>query len=256
MLNFKFINISTKIFFIFLAVMFFNSCDELNPPKDEFQQSVLFNLTKNKANQELFLYRTLNLHEGNNYFWDNNKYDAFFIEGASIELKNSHDSIYHFVYDTTDYKHYKNMNNIYILSGETYLLDVSLNNTNIKGQTTIPTEFAIITPSSNQVFFQENDYVEVPIKWTRSESSRGYLINIYEKYQNSFMLAQSVVLTDTSYNFIRQFPSLQYRIEVIAFDLNYYDHIINKKPYSGIEGAFGCFCSSVLHIVNISVSYR
>lgn len=133
-MNFKFINISTKIVIVFLAVMFFNSCDELNPPKDEFQKSVLFNLTKNKANQELFLYRALNLHEGNSYSWDNNRYDAYFIEGATIELKNSIDSIYHFVYDTTDYKHYKNTNTINILSGETYLLNISLNNTNIKGQ--------------------------------------------------------------------------------------------------------------------------
>jgi hypothetical protein len=121
----------------------------------------------------------------------------------------------------------------------------------------VPDNFQLLNPTENQTFnYNNKGIVEIPIEWTQSIGSYGYIVNVI--YTNNSDVIFSNTLTYTTYTFIQDYEWTSYRtgqikIEVLAFDKNYFDHVLRKKPSAGIEGAYGYFGSSILKSVTVNI---
>ncbi len=237
-----------KIVFLFF-ILFLVSCESMNEPVENIEYSLISNLIVNEPVQKIFIYRTLGLSEKFRDANGNNNYRDYFSKNADITIYDDTNFPYHFKMPNDTSKHYLNETQISIIPGKSYSISININGNKIFGETVVPNDFKIIKPMLNQHFIN-NNILDIPIQWSNSLNSMGYLIKIYKPFNVN---PYSIILRDTSFVFKRGVIMGEYKFEIIAFDKNFYNHIIENIPSAGIDGAYGYFGSSVLKSVKIIV---
>lgn len=120
--------------------------------------------------------------------------------------------------------------------------------TEINGQTTVPGDFAIVTPQAGDTLAAEGGYVEFRVCCSRSPGASGYVVEIAPSSGDSpgsparRLRHSYIVLGDTTRTVqyrVRQNLCGPFSIRVMAFDRNYYEHVLAGAPAAGVENAFG-----------------
>ena len=259
-------NYLKKIVLLIILAHNFTGCNNpTSPEKPEYNYSLLFDLTVNKKHQKLYIFKTAGKNEYVKTGFPDKKY---LILNAVIELTNPNIYFNSFIIDSSIVKNpyyykeffYKNENDINLKPLTNYILNIKINNKIISGITQPPGNFDIITPYQNIVI---NRNTKTKIQWSKSINAYGYIINVSNNYSviwndtthflNEFF---SVTTKDTSYIFDSSYFHNKGKgeIKIIAFDKNYYNHVIQKIPSAGIKGAYGYFGSSVMKSVTIKIN--
>lgn len=256
-----------KTVLIFVAITFLYSCTLNNEPgKAENESSVLFNLVANKSDQKLYLYRTAKLGEEASRYIDSldlklTSYSDFFIKNAEVKLEGN-DLYYNdfVVVEDDDFSYFEKgfqyINNdlLEILPSTKYNLLINYDGINIKGETTTPGDFKIISPENYARITESDDEnnVSFNIRWNKSKNAKGYFIKIVDKssmHNNRY----SFITADTTYNFKQSMHSGAYMLEILAYDENIDNYLIKGYNKSGLENAYGYFGSSVLKSIDFTV---
>jgi len=263
-LNFKLLKYCYfKLFVVLLFFSIFFGCESPNSPeKTGFNYSVLFNLTANTDNQKIYIYSTA---DNNGYVYNDN-IGKYTVKTANISLSNSVFNFSNFIikevsqWDNNFSKgaYYTNSDSLKIFSSTQYYLNININGSGIKGMVTTPDDFNILSPLPNSTI-NANDSIN--ITWTSSYTAKGYLIDIVKTDTFSFNDSvytynreQSFITQGTSFIFSSNFISEgTIKIDILAYDENYYNYIINDVPNSGIDSAYGYFAASVLKSVTVNV---
>jgi len=241
---------------IFLCIIFLLgiiSCKQLNEPSNSLKYSMIGNLILNSSHQEMYIYNTIPLNENkwNDFPHTDNNY---FVKNANILINNEKNITfrYNLNMDSSVYYYTANFN---IKPLNRYTLKVVINGEEITGETYLPGSFSILSPLPEQHFTQVNDTIKIPFVWNASSNSFGYIIHFFEKYNGKFFRENSFVSQDTSFLFtLNERGRKKYKFEILAFDKNLYQHIIQKIPSAGIKGAYGYFGSSVMKSVTIKIN--
>ncbi len=256
-------NLLKIIFALFLII----SCEPLNSPGEpEYNYSILFNLIANKKNQEIFIYKVVTGDEQLSY-----KLEKYFVKNAQILIGNKNWNYKHFslIRENTYFNqskgfHYRNIDSLELLPNSNYNLEVNINGNIIKGTTTTPEDFEIISPKNGSILTykgRKSQNKKIKIIWNKSGSAKGYIIKTFYSYSIEFndslyniSSVNSYITKDTtlSFNTLLQGKGIL-KLEVQAFDKNYYNHIIEKIPSVGIKGAYGYFGSSILKTSTILI---
>ena len=109
---------------------------------------------------------------------------------------------------------------------DTVKLTIIKNNITITGQTIIPGNFTISTNGKT-------------ISWTKSKNAFYYFIKV-ENEKRTFTWQTTTMKLNVTINDKRFIPD-NYKIEICAFDKNYYNYYNNGINNAGIEGAYGIF---------------
>ncbi len=260
--KYRYFNLFVLAFFI----LNFWSCVSPNEPGNpKSNYSVLFNLTANADSQKIYIYR---IADNNGYVYNNNL-GEYSVKTANISLSNSIFNYSNFIIKDVQQRnnpfskgaYYTNSDSLKIFSSTQYYLNININGSGIKGMVTTPDDFNILSPLPNSTI-NANDSIN--ITWTSSYTIKGYIIIItqtgvplYNDDFDTFYGKDSFITQDTSFvsssNFISE-GSI--KIDILAYDENYYNHFINNVPNSGIDGAYGYFAASVLKSVTVSVSVK
>ncbi|MCF6270735.1 MAG: hypothetical protein L3J41_13555 [Melioribacteraceae bacterium] len=258
-----------KLVLLFTATTFLFSCTLNNEPgKAENESSVIFNLTANKSVQELHLYRTADLEEErepatyDSLVFRMESYAPFFIKDAYIQIESDSLNYHNFIVVKDEYGGFNNgfkyidSDTISILPDTKYSLLIEYDGIKIRGETITPGNFTIISPKNNAVIKRTNDEknVSFKIELSKSNNAKGYLITIVETdvaYDNS----TSYIAEDTTFYLKTHMSWGNYRLEVMAYDKNFHNYIIEEYYQSGLENAYGYFGSSVLKSIDFKVKY-
>lgn len=244
------------------------SCEKVTEPSLKIMKySILFNLTLNVEKQKVYIFRSLDRNETiiRNYNGGNITAEvmAYFVENANLSIIDNSDQEYPFNFfsDTTKEKYYTPESQLSLTEFGTYFLKCVIDGYLINGFTNIPGNFDIIFPTNNQKIFL-NDYAEkLNIKWEESELARGYIINFiihhFYDYEGQVLEFKKELVFITSKNEIA-IPTIDLisgtvDIEIIAIDVNYFEHLLGINDSAGLEGSYGVFGSSVLKKVSISI---
>lgn len=255
-----------------LLVLMVSGCENLNDPgPTEFNNSLQFNLVVNSGEeQSLFIYRTAQLSERtdrNQYLTDawaevyDKRFDYLFVQDAGIYLSGPNSDSVQFTIKTDSV--YRNK---YVSPGnfkpevlKEYVLSVKANNQQFTGRTLTPGNFNILAPKEGQTYSGTGHSYDLNILWTSSPRAAGYIVKIVpltkssSKWDNTILYSD--VRTDTSFNYqydLYYKPFIDScKIEIYAFDKNYYAHVHGKDDCTGLSGAYGFFGSSVLKSIKI-----
>jgi len=261
-----------NIIFILLITVVLFSCDNLNKPgKIPIKNSFLYNLEVNAPKQEIFIYRTLDLSEPIEnipFEFSLKQDDKYFVENAQLFLTNSENNLSNFLVEKSEkgYRFYTE-GEFFIFKPETkYIIKVTANNQQFTGQTTTPGNFKILSPIDYDTlsYFEG---IKVEANWTKSKNAKFYLAKLFiaeidtiNSDEGQFITVldfsrairtEAIFNNDLSTNFNLPFRNRtdSIKIEILAFDENYYNHIFNGYQSSGLENAFGYFGSSILKSV-------
>ncbi|HEX2866175.1 MAG TPA: hypothetical protein VHO03_03990 [Ignavibacteriales bacterium] len=151
--------------------------------------------------------------------------------------------------------------------GHSYFLEVKTKLGTAYGSTRLPGDFNITShPETDTIYIPNNSFIEVELKWTRSNGAFGYIIeqdNI-RKFEysgdtlsggssgSSFTFSNTIKI-GVSKNLIGNTIINKTVITVIAFDKNYYDHHFNYSNSAGLNGAYGYFGSGVVKRVTFFI---
>lgn len=134
--------------------------------------------------------------------------------------------------------------------------------TEINGQTTVPGDFAIVTPEAGDTLAAVGGYVGFRVSWLRSSGASSYVVEIARSQADSvgssaWRLRHSyVVLGDTTWSGqyrVREDISGPFTIRVMALDRNYHEHVLAGAPAAGVENAFGVMGSCWTKAVTVWV---
>ena len=243
---------------LFIIVVF--SCDPLNEPVNNIKYSMIGNLVVNANQQEMYIYNTIALNDLNWISGGSISSNKYLAKNAKIIVKNE---------ENTSYSYMLNLDtNVYYYTSSfkpkplnRYTLKISINGDELNGETISPGDFSIISPLPNQHFTQVNDTIKIPTIWNASKNSFGYKVsvfsnyNVWNNYSGRYSREISFITQDTSFIYEEKTRGRSiYRIEIMAFDKNFYEHIIQKIPSAGIKGAYGYFGSSVLKSITIKIN--
>ncbi|MCU7495432.1 MAG: hypothetical protein HF314_10085 [Ignavibacteria bacterium] len=245
-------------------------CEDLNNPGEiKTKNSLFFNLQVNSPQQHVYIYRNPDI-TGSMEYNAADPYVNFFNKDAEITLKdmlNGQSTSFKLAQDTLDgssyYTGYSYSNpyrpyytNSVALNAKPlrdYFLSVNADGNSITGKVTTPGDFEIVSPHEGEVVRGQLNLAKFLFRWRSSENAKGYTvrINVIEKNFNKPVWI-SFVTYDTSKDLqslsllMSIFGSGIYTLQVIAFDENYFQHYYNKKEIVGLNGAYGCFSSSVV----------
>jgi|GEM_PF-6437883 len=146
-----------------------------------------------------------------------------------------------------DYNYYSP--SIFISPGQTCtLMAYTADGDTVFGETNVPERvyFRIETGKSPFNFPEKQQQVPV-LEWGNSPDTYMYMLNIYKPgldvdrvpvYTGKIVFNNELRLTPDIFN-----PKVIYIFELIQFDKNYYDYIIQEKDIAGITGGRGVFGS-------------
>ncbi|HEX2962938.1 MAG: hypothetical protein HF300_08835 [Ignavibacteria bacterium] len=255
-----------------LLVLMVSGCENLNDPGPaEFNNSLLFNLVVNsRESQSVYIYRTAQLSEWTygSYFWSNNWLDAFdkrfdylFVQDAGVYLSGPNSDPVQFTVKTDSlYRNkYVGPENFKPEPMKEYILSVKANKQQFTGRTFTPGDFNILMPEEGHVFTAAGYAYDLNILWTSSPRAAGYIVKIKplakssSKWDNTILYRDIKADTSFSYHYdLYLMPSLDScKVEVYAYDKNYYAHVHGKDDCAGLSGAYGFFSSSVLKSIKI-----
>ncbi|GBD91367.1 hypothetical protein BMS3Abin04_02094 [bacterium BMS3Abin04] len=259
------------IFFLFVTIVVL-SCDDLNEPgKIPIKNSFLYNVEVNAPKQEIFVYRTLDLSESIKdipFEFSLKSYDKYFVENAEIVLSDQNENLSNFQIDKSQYGYrFYTEGELFTFKPETkYSIKVTANGQQFTGQTTTPGDFNILYPIDHDTL-SYYEGIKIESKWTNSKNAKFYLAKLFIAAIDTFNTDEGQIITvldfsrairtesifnnnlSTNFNFSFRNRMDSIKIEILAFDGNYYNHIFNGYQSSGLENAFGYFGSSVLKSV-------
>ena len=262
-----------KIIISTFLMFSYSSCNLNNEPLQKENYSVLINFISNSSHQKIYIYKTLMPNESVRKFIENNTINNWVCTNALIQISQNSTIFEDFsiAIDTIKNriksieKFYTNNSNLQITPNTKYYLKIETDNIIITGSTIVPGDFQLQSPLENQTFHYNNDFdssVVIPIKWTKSSNVSGYIVNVdyYDEFNFNYdrVLSYTSSNKETKFNYIQNFGSSyntkgRFRIEVLAFDKNYYSHVIKNLPSAGLNGAYGYFGSTVLKTVTIYI---
>lgn len=252
-----------------ILLVFTYSCELTNVPKSKKQShSLLFNLVVGQENQKFYVYRVVESEDVYASYIEK-KEDRYFEKNANITLHNSNINFSSFgVQDTGSFKrsfYYSSTEPLELFANTKYDISITINDTNITGETITPGNFNIISPTSNSTIKLNlsKEEKELNIKWEKSNSAEGYIIKTLHKYMQQNwndttiyterISKDSFVTRDTSFNFVSYLHKGSITIDILAYDKNYHNHFVEFMQSSGVEGGYGYFGSSVLKTVTAKI---
>lgn len=247
------------------------SCSDVSDPTKRFGASVLCQFTTSQARQSVFLYRTMDIHdEGSSFFYpfpefQSSRYASYFIENATVFVTDAHGRRHDFhlridsSYGAVS-KSYVNVDSFAVQPEASYSLSVRTGDVIVEGQTTLPGDFRIVSPDPGRTYATTDGELQLDLSWTRSKNAFGYVASVIIARRvligSPYRERHSYIAFDTVYS-----PASRFRVssadtcfvEVLSFDVNYYNHKFRGVPNSGVTGAYGYVGSSVLQSMRVRV---
>lgn len=259
-----------KILSLLFISLIFVSCENLNEPGElKYHNSLLFNLFVNKNEQQIYIYNTLKPDDfGKTQLFSGSYFAEHIVERAKIKIYSdnqlySNFEIKEIVLDDIGMtnKYYTNLNKMKLSPNTIYNLEIESNNEIIKGRTLTPGDFNILNYNSRN-FIVSDSQQQINIEWDKSNNSKFYKVNLYTAYTSSRINNNDTIVIKIGFDYIREFKIIydekrtydfqfdpvfdSVKVEVVAFDENYYDHITTDEENTGIENAYGYFGSAVI----------
>lgn len=263
-MNFKIFEYSYfNLFFIAFSILSIWSCETPNEPGNpKLNYSVLFNLTANADSQKIYIYRIADIKE----YINNDNLGKYFVKTAKISLSNSVFNYSNFTvkdipqenYNLSKGAYYTNTDSLQIYPSTQYYLNININRSKIDGYVTTPGDFNIISPIPNSTV-KTNDNIN--FTWSSSYNAKGYIVNKTETVvirNNDSLFTYfrkfSFLTQDTTFVYHNISPDITViKIDVLAFDENYYNHIIKNIPGSYINGSYGYLAAMTLKSVTVNI---
>ncbi len=278
-------NIMNKYFILsifFISTLTFFSCEDINNVDTVYPNSILCRIEANKDLQECYIYKTASPDEFESLLKDdepNHVSGDFFEYDALITLhENTTTSSFIFTKDTSYftnifYNHITNTMDTVVSSyikqyyknmtvaepKQRYRINVKTTGEEMVGETTIPGDFEIITPVQKQKFTRKDSRIEVPLRWTASENTKGYegVITFFTPSPYDRKFSYYFDTQDLSFTFSQ---TLSYYgiidsciITISAYDNNYYNFKERKTQNAGITNGYGYFGSAVSKTVKVII---
>lgn len=252
-----------NIILLSILVIIFAGCENLTEPIAQKEaRSVFIMLQAGEHQQNIFIYKGLNTSEKipsdgrkiylDKYFDTEAKIDVY-VNGKHYTDYTINDSIsYNGPFSVRD-KYYRSVDFIKLKAGDTCSVDIITADKNISGTTIIPSEFSIVYPQIDQVI----DYLllaknGLAIKWTCCKEAACYFVNVNN--ERTVIFNGDTIKTVNNYDFVttnleykmkaEEITRGKYKVQITAYDENYYDYAYGKVYSSGINGAYGYIASS------------
>jgi len=253
--------LNIRIIQIILMIALFYGCEPITNSIEPEKFSVAALITNNAASQRIQIFRTASLNEQND---DPNYY---FIESAKITVEADDTSeVFYVMVSSANGNYYRPSEPTEYEPNKKYTLNIITDFGNASGSTTLPGQYSITEPNENDaykiIYDQYIKYVEINLKWTESNNSYGYIINLsYAVNQNGekpTYVTFAYLTKKTAYDINVQIPdnfvfNKPIIISIMAFDINYYNHLFRNISNAGLEGAVGYLGSAVIKSVNVFV---
>lgn len=266
------------IFIIALVLIVISSgCEDLNNPGEvKTKNSILYQLRVNAPRQQLFIYRIAGMAERRDFSARDMYYD-FFNRNAEISLKDlqsgqstgfmlTQDTLPGYSgYTSSSYAnpcqpYYTDNGPLSPEPSTDYVLSVNAGGDIITGKVTTPGDFEITAPKKSEVIRGMYDLYHYTVRWNKSPNAMGYFVRFYcpfkfrdDPVENHYPAGYRDVMADTScaleniiFIFGDYILSGECTIQIEAYDNNYVQHYRNMKESVGLNGAYGCFSSSLI----------
>ena len=255
---------------VLIALVFSSGCEDLNNPGEiKIKNSLFFNLQVNSSHQHVYIYRNPDI-SGRTEYDAADPYVNFFNRDAEVTLKdliNGKDIYFKFVTDTMKSSYLPNpIKSSFTNSGTfeakpltDYYLSVKADGNVIIGKVTTPGDFDITSPRKGEIIRGHLNLEKLVFRWSSSKNAKGYIVRVYlkDKYYDNpveffymsdwagYKTTDTVVAFKPPVFYSQSVASGECIIRIIAHDDNYFQHYYNKKEIVGLNGAYGCFSSSV-----------
>jgi len=239
-------------FFGLAILVFIAGCDlPTISPSDVNNFSVLCLLKTDSSYQEVQIYQTADLNKNE---------EKIIYQNADISLLNDNGIISKFImYKRSGDRFYRSVNKVNLSADSIYHIAIQTESTKITGTTKFPKDFKIINYSNNQTIELIDNELNINVYWSKSINAYGYIVNVtypikfqidssnYEIYNG----IRTLNTTDSNYSFQRIFnPPFSIgdsiKIEILAYDENYYKHLFDNYSIAGLDNAYGYFGAGVI----------
>lgn len=256
----------------FIIYAFLQGCEDLNNPGEiKIKNSLFYELKVYDTVQHVYIYRNPDI-SGHPEDKAADPYIDLFNKNAEVTITDRIEgktAIYTLALDTVKDSYLSNPYTLYFTNSKSfktkpltnYYLNVSTGGDIITGSVTTPGDFQILAPVKGEVIKGSRNLDKYTFKWNSSQNAKGYIarLYLYDKFLN-----RQVWLDYRTQDTTMDFKSMQLFsmgmnsgdliLRIIAYDDNYFQHYFNKKESVGLNGAYGCFSSSVVKEVRFFYS--
>ncbi|MGE5353019.1 MAG: hypothetical protein ACM3S2_07215 [Ignavibacteriales bacterium] len=196
-----------------------------------------------------------------------------FVSNAVVYLTDSlgYSSRYVLTDNVSYGKGYKNPGKTDFAPGRKYYLNVETPFGKAQGETCFPGDFEITShKNSDTIMVPENQLVNLELRWTKSEGSCGYYVNV-----SSILIVESsdgssrnnygggnIFTTEDNRLSIPVYKSAYGKgriikseelITITAYDKNFRAHHYESNNSAGVKGAYGYFASAVCKTIKLII---
>jgi len=239
--------------FVFMLLLL-NSCIE--PPNEPLpaigNSSIIAVLSTGTSLQKIYFYSVTHLE-------DTRYPDELFVHNAVVEVNGLQ---FQEMSDSLEFP--KNFYGLqfpqFVQPDSTYSLVVRNGQEIIRGRTTTPGHFSVISHPKELYIHLDGATDTVELHWQESHNARGYIVNQFsppfEYPSGSGRFIPGGLLSwisKSNHATITVDKVGRYVIKIAAFDENYEKHFVLGYQVAGVEGAYGVFASMAVDSIVINV---
>lgn len=253
-----------KTFFLtFLALILFTTCENLNDIGSlDTKYSVFINLTVHQNKQEFYCYRTLPIEIAiNGYPFGSN--DDFFVDNSYISFTDENENIFdNFIMEMRpdgyiNRKYITNNSEFYVIPEIEYTLQLQIDDVVIKSTVKTLPKIDIYKLEFGEEK-NEGGLIITPIvfSWENIDNAMYYIVERIHYYTYQFNDSTSLSSSNNifdyfhadqkdyeiTYNTSSESDSL--KITLTAFDINLFQHFLQKNDQVNLTNAYGYIGSS------------